>query len=194
MENKVSKYFSTAVKMDEAFLKLLSQKPFEYITVKEICKEAGVNRSTFYLHYEHLGDLLDETIDYINGKFDSYFKDAKIDVNKISSLPLKELCLITPEYLTPWLNFIKENSRLFQTFLSRHETLKMASSYKTVFNKIISPILTRFKVQKQDQEYMFLYYVEGIMGIVKKWIKEGCARPIEEIANLITNCIKQYED
>ena len=32
-----------------------------YITVKEICEKAGVNRSTFYLHYENTTDLLQET-------------------------------------------------------------------------------------------------------------------------------------
>ena len=46
--------------MDEAFLALLEKKDFAYITVKEICEAAGVNRSTFYLHYETLADLLAE--------------------------------------------------------------------------------------------------------------------------------------
>ena len=51
MNRAESKYFSTAVRMDEAFLALLEKKEFAYITVKEICEKAGVNRSTFYLHY-----------------------------------------------------------------------------------------------------------------------------------------------
>lgn len=41
--------------MDEAFISLLEHKDFEYITVKDICSAAGVNRSTFYLHYENMG-------------------------------------------------------------------------------------------------------------------------------------------
>ncbi len=192
MNKSQSKYFNSAVKMDEAFLKLLNEKEFEYITVKEICKEAGVNRSTFYLHYETVGDLLDETLNYISGKFDGYFKDAKIDINKINALPLDELYLITPKYLTPWLYFIKENEKLFQTFLKRHETLKIASSYEKIFSKIISPILTRFNVDEKNQEYTFLFYVEGIIGVVKKWIREGCVRPVDEITKIITECIKHY--
>ncbi len=193
MNKSESKYFNTAVKMNEAFLKLLSEKEFEYITVKEICKEAGVNRSTFYLHYETVGDLLDQTLDYINSKFYGYFKQVKIYVNKINSLPLSELYLITPEYLVPWLNFILENKRLFQTFLKRHDTLNIASSYEKIFNKVISPILSRFNVHEKDQEYTFLFYVEGIIGIVKKWIREGCSRTISEISSIIINCIKHYE-
>ncbi len=179
--------------MNEAFLKLLSDKQFEYITVKDLCKTAGVNRSTFYLHYETLGDLLDETLEYINGLFDGYFENATIDITQIQTLPLEELYLITPKYLTPWLQFIFEQKRLFQTFLSRRETLKVTSSYDNIFQKVISPILSRFRVQKQDQEYVFLFYVEGIIGIVKQWIRENCTRPIDEISEIIMNCIKRYE-
>lgn len=60
MNKNESKYFNTAVKMDKAFLSLLEKKDFSYITVKEICEKAKVNRSTFYLHYETLEDLLSE--------------------------------------------------------------------------------------------------------------------------------------
>ncbi len=194
MNKSESKYFNTAVKMDEAFLKLLSEKEFEYITVKEICKEAGVNRSTFYLHYETVGDLLDETLDYINSKFDGYFKEVGIDIEKINSLPLNELYLITPEYLAPWLTFIKENKKLFQTFMKRHDTLKISWAYEKIFERVISPILARFGVEKQNQEYTLLFYVEGIIGIVKKWIREGCERDIEDIMGIIIKSIKHYEN
>lgn len=194
MNKSESKYFNTAVKMDEAFLKLLGEKEFEFITVKEICERAGVNRSTFYLHYETVNDLLEETMDYINDKFNSYFQGEKIDVTQITTLPLGELYLITPQYVEPWLRFIKENKRLFQTFLSRYETLKIDSFYQRIFEGVISPILTRFAVKEENQEYMFLFYVEGILGIVKKWIREGCTRSIEEVTAIIGECIKTYED
>lgn len=62
MNRAESKYFNTAAKMDEAFLGLLDEKEFQYITVKEICQRAGVHRSTFYLHYETVSDLLDESL------------------------------------------------------------------------------------------------------------------------------------
>lgn len=58
--------FHTALRMEEALLALLERKDLEYITVKELCQEAGVNRSTFYLHYETIGDLLNETVEMIN--------------------------------------------------------------------------------------------------------------------------------
>ena len=61
MNKNESKYFNTAIRMDEALIALLEKKDFEYISIKEICQKAGVNRSTFYLHYENTADLLKET-------------------------------------------------------------------------------------------------------------------------------------
>ena len=51
-----------------------TQKDFDFITVKEICEKAGVNRSTFYLHYDTIDDLFQETISNLNNDFINSFK------------------------------------------------------------------------------------------------------------------------
>ena len=79
MKRSESKYFNTAVKMDTALISLLQKKSFEYISVREICETAGVNRSTFYLHYETIGDLLNETVRYLLDDFLSYFSIRLVD-------------------------------------------------------------------------------------------------------------------
>ena len=76
MNKNESKYFNTAVKMDEALISLLEKKEFAYITVKEICAAAGVNRSTFYLHYENTSDLLKEATQHI---LDRFLSDAPLE-------------------------------------------------------------------------------------------------------------------
>ena len=63
MNKLESKYFHTALRMNEALISLLEKKDLEFITVKEICETAGVNRSTFYLHYETISDLMNETVE-----------------------------------------------------------------------------------------------------------------------------------
>ena len=69
MNKSESKYFNTALLMEEALIQLLEVKDYEYITVKEICEKAGVNRSTFYLHYETVNDLLSECLENIKKRF-----------------------------------------------------------------------------------------------------------------------------
>lgn len=73
MNKNESKYYNTALLMDEALLQLLEKKDFAFISIKEICHKAGVNRSTFYLHYENTNELLEETIELLNEKFVSSF-------------------------------------------------------------------------------------------------------------------------
>lgn len=111
MNKSESKYFNTAARMDEAFLALLEKKDFAYITVKELCAAAGVNRSTFYLHYETMADLLAECADYMNQRFFAYMQqDSATFIAKLHTCPLEELYLVTPEYLTPYLRYIRDNS------------------------------------------------------------------------------------
>ena len=59
--------------MNQALIELLNKKDYEFLTIKEICKKAGVNRSTFYLHYDDIDDLLYETIENLNKNFNSCF-------------------------------------------------------------------------------------------------------------------------
>ena len=73
MNKNESRYFKSAEKMHTALISLIENKDFELITVKEICAEAGVNRSTFYLHYDNTNDLLRETIEAVYKDFFSRF-------------------------------------------------------------------------------------------------------------------------
>lgn len=38
------------------FAKLISNKDIKDITIKELCEEADINKSTFYLHYRDIYD------------------------------------------------------------------------------------------------------------------------------------------
>ncbi len=52
---------STKGRVQEIFLQHLREKPASRISVTQICKEAGINRTTFYKHYLDVFDLLDKT-------------------------------------------------------------------------------------------------------------------------------------
>lgn len=192
MNKSESKYFNTASKMDEAFLDLLSQKDFAYITVKEICEKAGVNRSTFYLHYETVSDLLSESIEYINEQFFNYNPDSQRIMSRLKDCPLNELYLITPEYLTPYLHYIKENRRLFKNAMENADILRLGETYDKMFSHVFTPILERFQVPVQDRKYIMAFYIHGIIAIVKEWIKQDCSDSVENIIFLIRQCVMQH--
>ncbi len=189
MNKSESKYFNTAIKMDDAFLELLEKKDFEFITVKEICEKAGVNRSTFYLHYETLDDLLTECNEYIVNKFIHSLGKDQLTRHDLRSKPVEELDFVTPEYLLPWLDFIKKNKRLFSTYLNKFSILTGQRNNKLLFKNVFDPILERYHVKQSDKPYMMLFYTEGIMAIAKLWVLNDCKEEPAQICKIIINCV-----
>jgi AcrR family transcriptional regulator len=54
----------------EAFSTLLEQKPFDEITINELCEMAGVRRATFYKHYNDKYDFLSAYAHSLRDMFD----------------------------------------------------------------------------------------------------------------------------
>lgn len=186
MNKSESKYFNTAVKMDKALISLLERKSFEYITISEICKEAHVNRSTFYLHYENTCELLNEAMQYILNSFLSYFT---VDIQNFSHAKLSQLNYITEEYLNPYLSFIKENRRIFSTAISNSKEFGFEKIFTKMHQNIFDPILERFHYPTEDRKYVMRYYLSGINAVVNEWIKDDCKKSISNISQIIQECI-----
>ena len=55
------RYAGTDDKIRLALFKILRFKSFDNVTVKDICIESGINRSSFYAHYTDINDLLIRT-------------------------------------------------------------------------------------------------------------------------------------
>lgn len=190
MNKNESKYFNTAIKMDEALIKLLEKKDFAYITVSEICSAAGVNRSTFYLHYQNTADLLKETTRYIIDKHLAYYPtDTKGISRRYENCKKNELIFITAEYLTPYLTFIKENQKLFKTSVRHFSTFNFDEVYNRMVALIFNPILSRFRVPEKERDYVLKFYLTGIFAIIMEWLNNDCSDDINDLIRIIIDCV-----
>ena len=190
MNKAESKYFNTAVRFDKALLSLLEKKPFEFITISELCEKAGVNRSTFYLHYENTADLLKEATAYVLDNFASYFSvDTEGIVSKFENCDLQELNFINEKYLHPYLSFIKDNQRLFAAVLSQPTTFDSKAIFQRLFDDVFHPILDRFHYPRDEQHYVMMFYLNGITAIITEWLNDACSKSIEDVSSIIHYCI-----
>ena len=190
MNKSESKYFNTAIKMDLALISLLKKKAFDYITVSEICEEAGVNRSTFYLHYETIDDLLQETTRYLLDDFLACFStDTKAIALNLADCELSDLIFICDKYLSPYLSYVKGHKEIFGTALLYNQTLGFDDAYQRMFDNIFNPILERFHYPSSNRQYVMMYYLNGVNAIILEWLRNGCDKSIQEISEIISICI-----
>lgn len=191
MNKSESKYFHTALRMDEALIALLEEKDLEYITVKEICRQAGVNRSTFYLHYETIADLVNEALEMINQRFLSYFPQQEEEVlGNMSGREREKLVLVTREYLLPYLRFIRDHKKVYRAAFRNPSSMGANARYRELKQHILGPILERFEIPADHRPYYIAYYIEGIAAIIKEWLRQDCGDDVEMIAHIIESCVR----
>lgn len=190
MNKSESKYYSTALLMNQALIELLNKKDYESITIKEICKKAGVNRSTFYLHYDNIDELLCETIENTNKRFLQHFSNQNLNTEKAEK---EDLILITPQYLRPYLEFVKENKVVYQVSAKHPVLMQSYKNYTLLQKDILYPIYSKFKVEEDLKKYFTAYYINGVYAIIDEWIKGRCADSIELVTKAIIECVRPFE-
>ena len=189
MNKNESKYFNTAKKMNDALITLLETKEFEYISIKEICHIANVNRSTFYLHYSNMNDLLEETIKSLNLSFNSHFNSKENENTIISKDSLEDLLLINDENLIPYLNFIKENKNIYKVLKNHPQLFNASKTYEQMFKKLFVPIMNRFGLDEKWHKYLMDFYISGLTSIVLDWVYDDCKIPVQEVSDFIKGLI-----
>ena len=62
-------------KIEKAFVELLQSREIKEITVADLIKMTGLNRSTFYANYLDIFDLADKTRERLENDFSNLFAD-----------------------------------------------------------------------------------------------------------------------
>lgn len=190
MNKNQSKYFNTAKLMNDALVLLLDKKDFDLITVKDVCDKAGVNRSTFYLHYETMDDLLAETLENANKSFLEKFRQAEVAPPNLRAESLEELVIVDEQRLIPFLQFVKENVHIYAAFCHHPVLFNARKTYQKLFDGVFSPILARFGFNEGESVFMMEYYFNGMMALVMKWASGGCKEDVQDICRLLLLCVR----
>lgn len=189
MNGPASKYLLSASLMGETLLRLLSEKDFQEVTVKEVCRLAGVNRSTFYLHYDNLPDLLTETIEQLMEQLKARYE--RMPFPSIETADLESLILFRKEYVVPYLEYVKEYRHAFKAAFSKPQALNVRKTYEGLYERVFEPILVRYGVKEKERRYMIRFYMSGIHQIIEEWVENNCLDDAVFISDIIVNCINK---
>ncbi len=72
----------TRMLLKEGLLSCLENNSFESVTVTSLCKASGITRSTFYLHYSNIIEIIDDLVDDAI----AYSKPGMVDNNNLQTI------------------------------------------------------------------------------------------------------------
>ena len=164
MTRSESKYFVTATKMDEAFLRLLEKKDISYITVKEICETAGVNRSTFYLHYSDIPGLLAEVENEMMEEMQRAIREHPIDPGKDTVY----------YFIQDLFHVLDENRQIASALVGPHGDIGFVHKLEQLLEEKSRESLAALVPEKSgEMKYFYSYCLNGCLGFVKTWLETG---------------------
>lgn len=175
--NKNDKRFqNTEQAIRSAFIHLCETKGAARVTVTDICKEADINRGTFYLHYETLEDLLDalenENAERLIAASDLYHYDTASD----------ELV----DYLFDLISENREDFR-FYLYISTGTGAQRYEQY--LKEKTLPAWLAHSQLNEYEAELVFSFIMQGGMAIIREWFRNDC-RDTERVKYLFSEMIK----
>lgn len=187
MNRSESKYSNTAAKMDRALVTLLDDKPFAEISINDICREAGVNRSTFYAHYGNTYELLKEVHANLIGNFLSECKfDETIDINDMRGLGKDEVNFVSPQYLLPYLRYIRKHRHLFRIYHDNAPAFEVDEIDGYLMENLFVPIYAKHGVtDRRLITYAQKFFLRGIGAIIDEWVRRDCEDDILFICEII---------
>ncbi len=175
-ENRRVKY--TKMVLNESFLKFLSEKPLSRITVKEICEDADVNRSTYYVHftdpYDQLkkmeADIMANMAIYVDNITENELDDEKKQFEIIKSL----------------LEYIKSKQHIFQILLSKGGEYDLQRDILSFFAKRLFKANSYGNKEEKVLHYKYIYASTGAFGMIYHWVIDDNEMSINELAKMIT--------
>ena len=174
MEEKKSdrrtKYTKMVIK--QALLDLMVENALNKITVTDICKQADINRGTFYTYYSDPYDLLNQIED-------EFFADIRDVLEKSHMLD------INYEFLVEILEYISKN-RAFCRIILDGDELFVQKLVNLAHDKSILEYRSLASGASGDElELVFTFISNGIVGMIQYWLQNDLKQKPRELAELI---------
>ena len=190
MDHKIDRRVrKTKALLQNSLLELMKAKPLKNITIKELVDHADVNRSTFYLHYSSIYDIIEEMeqslLDQVCQIFDTYPDDYN-EENSFS-------------FISAMLQIVFDNLETCNILLDPKYNTKFIEKIQMVLDKKVEERMQHILGQDfRISSYLSSFYITGCMGMLRTWrLDEN--RPIPDTMakicySLIMNTVDQMKN
>ena len=147
-----------------AFGELLTERPLSKITVKDIVDRCGINRNTFYYHFEGIPSLLEQTVKYMT--------DQIIQAHSKFGSPM--------DCIAPFVHYCTDNKKailhiyrsvqreVFLTYLDRTAMYVVSQYVETATSGLFVSA-----AQNEEKNLLIRYYKCTLVGALLDWLDAG---------------------
>ena len=168
--------------LQEGLLRLLEQEKLEQISVTALCKEAGINRATFYNHYASPTALLEEMEQALVSELQTINSSAETLDEVLDQT--ERSCIM-----------LKENSTLFHILVRYHADQDLEEIVKKTARHYDTHRLNTLQT-KLDLDTIHLvssYLYCGCYNLIREWLLHDIDKTPRQIAELLVDIVsKEY--
>ena len=167
---------NTMAAVRKSLIDLMGEEKFEDITISMLCKNAGISRKTFYMHYASLDDVITDIGKDMYAQMSDRFKSKESDYGMRDVL--KDINEIISNNLDTY--FKMATSESHHEF---HIALEIA------FQKIVADVCRNsYGLTSPNLEYYSTFYASGIISVYGKWFRSHEKQPKEKLEQILYSC------
>ena len=160
-------------RFEQTLLRMMQHIPYDEISVRKLCEEAGISRKTFYRLFTDKESVLCALIDQTYTDFDTF----DVPETDIVSDIFKDLQL----FFLYW----KQQKPLLDALHISHKTgLLIERSLEHILRNDFCTIHRLGADHSQYRREMIMFHIGGIMTLILDWHQTGYARSIPELAEI----------
>lgn len=147
-------------KIEKSLIEKLQSREINQISVTDICKDTGLNRSTFYANFEDIYDLADKLREKLESEFSMQFA-VKEQRNSLTMF-----------------RHIYNNQLLYKTYF------KLGYDEKHAVLEYDTEMAEKYYGGK-NIKYHITFFKNGLNAIIKLWLEHGCPETPEEMVEIL---------
>ena len=178
MKHEITTY-NTKRTLADSLKKIMKNKSFAKITVSEIIADCGVNRKTFYYHFEDIYALLKWM-----------FEEEAIEVVKHF-----DLLIDYEEAIRFVMQYVDENNYIISCAYDSIGRDEMKRFFYADFIGIVTSVIDaaearlETKVDSDFKNYVARFYTEALSGMLIDWAKDKDKHDREKVVGYLTTII-----
>lgn len=154
----------------EALKETCKVKNIEKISIADITKNCGLNRQTFYYHFQDKYELLNWI--YYNELFVKVIEDISFDNWSERIYKLLEIMKDNKYF---YVNTIKSSDKYFKDYIFNITSV--------IFKEGIEKLDEKNKLTEESKNFISEFYSFGICGVIISWVKSGMKEPSRSVAD-----------